>query len=199
MVSFFNGQHKARSVVNVAVRVFLLATGSLCVAQAPAPLPVLLTIGSHSRPNASDAEIDQILQAVNLLYRCGRPLQRSGPARRLPATINDIVGNKAEMDRLSSLPENIKVVSQIDLCKTSDGTIRYGNYLGCVWTNNAFSIIVTKTPFIGVDVVTWAHETGHARGLGHQHDAPLALMSDGVLNAQSRNVSKGECDVISQY
>ena len=94
-----------------------------------------------------------------------------------------LIDTSGELDEVFAVPQDVKVARSVDFCNNE---FTPGSS-GCA---SGGSFIVERAPH---DVVLWAHEYGHVRGLDHRDpDDPNAVMRNGPSNT-SRSVNSQEC------
>ncbi|MGN6107588.1 MAG: hypothetical protein ACTHU0_20935 [Kofleriaceae bacterium] len=164
-----------------------------------------LSVTRHTLVPLSDQEANQIFdEAWTLLNNVDGPgdvscnvnaLWQSRTGRNVhaysagPYQIN----SQSDFAAVNSLPEFVKVVSVIRWCRRIESTE------SCSAPQKNDSMIVTRNDYD--EGVTWAHEYGHTRGLGHRDDDPLALMNPNYPtypSFQHNRVTSVECNAFQQ-
>jgi hypothetical protein len=102
---------------------------------------------------------------------------------------NGIINSQADFNTIIGLNGFTKVVNQINWC----GVIA-PNWIGCTPTPGSSMLVVRFTA--NQEGVLWAHEFGHAKGLGHRNDNDAVM--NPTIGTNRTVVNQTECDTYRQ-
>jgi hypothetical protein len=170
-----------------------------CLNRCQIPSARRFTIARYARAgmpsvNLTELDADRILADMSDVLRtsdgpddidCNIAFCRDGALEEY-ALDDGIIDNEAELLAVAAIPHDIKVARAINFCGGE-----FPSFHGCR-VGDTFIVSIGFLIDSG-DPVTWAHEYGHVRGLGHRKpDDPRAVMRLGAT-AGSRRVNSSEC------